>query len=237
MQEDDRLLVGLDFSLASPDMIEVLLDDIGDPSVFAEIARANTHRPEILNLLLEHPETPDEVRDFIRGTMNLPVPAQVQVPVPVKEKEVKKERAEKDPEARKESLTTKIQRLNISARIQLALRGGREIRGILARDSNKEVMLSVLENGKITDSEIELITKSRSVLEEALRRISKNREWMKNYSIVHGLVNNPKTPPGIAVTHITDLRTKDLIMLEKNKGVAEVVRSGAKRVLNVRKPR
>ncbi len=225
MAEDEKILIGLDFALASQDVIEVLIDDIEDPAVFNEIARANVHRPEILTMLIEHPDTPADVRSFISQTMQLPVPQK------------KEERIEKVQEERRQSLTTKIQKLTISARIQLALKGGREIRGILARDSNKEVMLSVLENGKITDSEIELLAKSRSVLEEALRRISKNREWMKNYAVVLALVNNPKTPPGISVTHVSDLRTKDLIVLERNKGVAEVVRGAAKRLLTVRKPK
>ena len=225
MAEDEKLRIGLDFALASQDVIEILIDDIEDPALFDEIARANVHRPEILTMLMEHPDTPAEVRKFISETMHLPV------------LQKKKEHIEKEPESKHESLTTKIQKLTISARIQLAMKGGREIRGILARDSNKEVMLSVLENGKITDSEIELLAKSRSALEEALRRISKNREWMKNYAVVLALVNNPKTPPGISVTHVSDLRTKDIVVLERNKGVAEAVRSAAKKLLNVRKPK
>ncbi|MHB8881590.1 MAG: hypothetical protein ACYC69_08820 [Thermodesulfovibrionales bacterium] len=225
MADDQKILIGLDFSLASKDVLEVLIDDVDDPAVYDEIAKANVHRPEILTMLLEHAETPAEVRSFISGHINLPVPQRAAEP------------KEKPEEMRRESMTSKIQKLSISARIQLALKGGREIRGILARDSNKEVMLSVLDNGKITESEIEMIAKSRSVLEEALRRISKNREWMKNYAIVVGLVNNPKTPPGIAVSFVSDLRVKDLVTLERNKGVAEVVRGAAKRLLNVRKPK
>jgi hypothetical protein len=227
MAEDEKILIGLDFSFASQDVIDILIDDMEDPAMFFEIARANVHRPEILNMLIEHPDTPGEVRKFISETMQLPVP----------QKKVEPKAREREPEARRESLTSKIQKLPISARIQLALKGGREIRGILARDPNKEVMLSVLDNGKITDSEIELLAKSRSVLEEALRRISKNREWMKSYAVVLALVNNPKTPPGISVTHVSDLRTKDLIALERNKGVAEAVRGAAKKLLNVRKPK
>jgi hypothetical protein len=98
-------------------------------------------------------------------------------------------------------------------------------------------MLSVLENGKITESEVEMIARSRSVIEEALRRISRNREWMKNYPILFAIVTNPKTPPGISVAHVSSLKTKDLGLLEKNKNVAEAVRSAVKKLFQARKPR
>lgn len=222
--EEDKILIGLDYGLTSQEVIETLIEDVADIGMYGEIARANVKRPEILTLLMKNANTPDDVREFISGVVHLPAALQA-------------EKEEKHEEARKESLTTKIQKLSVSARIQLAMKGGREIRGILARDSNKLVMLAVLANGKITESEIELIAKSKQTLEEALREISKNREWMKNYSIMHAITTNPKTPAGVAVGYVTGLKTKDLIMLEKNKNVSEAVRSGAKRILAARKPK
>jgi hypothetical protein len=227
--EETAKLIALDYSNASQEILEILLGDTSEPDIFDEVAKANLHRPEILRLILENPDTPEEVRKFVEERLSLPAKASLAM--------VKVEKAKETREGRAESLTSKIQSLSISARIQLALKGGREIRSILARDSNKEVMLSVLENGKVTESEIEMIARNRQVIEEALRRISRNREWMKTYAIVHALVTNPKTPPGIAVTHVSDLKTKDLVILEKNKNVAEAVRSATKRLLSVRKPK
>ncbi len=227
--EDTLKLIPLDYSSASPEMLEILLGDSSEPAIFDEVARANLNRPEILRLILENPETPEEVRKFVEGHLSLPAQGSLDM--------VKPEKARQAREVRATSLTTKIQSLSVSARIQLALKGGREIRGILARDSNKEVMLSVLENGKITESEIEMIARNRQVIEEALRRISRNKEWMKNYAVVIAIVTNPKTPPGIAVTHVTALKTKDLVILEKNKNISEAVRSATKRLLQARKPK
>jgi hypothetical protein len=228
--EESRQLIGLDLSMASREVIEVLIEDISETDVFEEIAKANVRRPEILMMLVENHDTPEGVKEFVSRTLSIPVTQRKEL---VK---VDRERSERHKEIRRESLLQKIQRLTVSARIQLALKGGREIRGILARDTNKEVMLSVLENGKITTSEIELIAKSRQALEEALRRISKNREWMKNYAVVLALVSNPKTPAGIAVTRVSDLRTRDLIILERNRNVAEAVRIAAKKLLHARRP-
>lgn len=219
-------LIELDLAVVSPDVISVLIEDVSDPAIFGEIARANTARPEVLKLLLDSAGTPDDVRDYVAGTMKVPALRKQQAPD-----------SEGAKDSRGETLLQRIQKLSVSARVQLALKGGREIRGILARDPNKEVALSILENGKITESEVELIAKNRSALEESLRRISKNREWMKKYSIVYALVTNPKTPAGIAVTFVSSLKTKDLSALEKNRNISEAVRIAAKKLLLVRRPR
>ena len=224
--DEPKILIGLDFSVASKEVIEILIDDAADPALFQDIARTNINRPDILKLLYDHPDTPEEVRNYISGMLHVPAKLSTEVA-----------RKEKPREARTQNILLRIQNLGVGERIQLALKGGRDIRTILIKDTNKEVMLSVLDNQKITDTEVELIARSRSVPDEALRRIAKNREWLKNYAIVHALVTNPKTPAGISVSMVSDLRLKDLVILEKNKNVPDVIRSAAKRLLSVRKPK
>lgn len=224
--DEPQILIGLDYSVASRDVIEIMIEAADDADIFQEIARANTNRPEILTLLYDHPDTPEDVRRLISGSLHLPAKTAAEIA-----------RVEKPKEVRVQNILQKIQTLTVSERVQLAMKGSREVRGILIKDTNKEVMLSVLDNQKITDTEIELIARSRSIHEEALRRISKNREWLKCYAVVHALVTNPKTPPGISVALIGDLKTKDLIILEKNKNVPEVIRGATKRLLQARKPK
>jgi hypothetical protein len=222
--EETRALLGIDLATASKELIELLIEDALDASIFKEIAKANINRPEILNVLLENPDAPDDVRQEVSRSLHVPVKTQ---------KEIVK--AKKPPEERTQSILQRIQRLSVSERIHLALRGGKEIRSILLRDPNKEVTLTVLDNPKITDTEIELIAKSRSVADEALRKITKKREWMKNYGVIMSLVTNPKTPPGIAIPLVSELKTRDLAILEKNKNVVEGVRATAKKILRARK--
>ena len=222
--EETRALSGIDIATASKELIELLIEDTLDTSTFKEIAKASINRPEILTVLLENPDTPDDVRLEVSRTM----------PVPVKtQKEIVK--VKKPPEERTQSILLRIQKLSVSERIHLALRGGKEIRTILLRDSNREVALTVLDNPKVTDTEIELIAKSRSIADEALRKITKKREWMKNYGVIMSLVTNPKTPPGIAIHLVNELKTRDLAILEKNKNVVEGVRATAKKLLRARK--
>ena len=224
--EDSNILISLDLSVASREVIEVLIEEAADPVIFDEIAHANESRKEILELLFHYADTPEQVKTYISGILQTPVRSSA---VPVVQ--------QRSREVRPQNLLQKVQSLSVGERLQLALKGGREIRSILVKDTNKEVMLSVLENQKITESEVEMIARSRSVPEEALRRISKNREWLKNYAISFALVTNPKAPPGIAVTLISGLKIKDLVILEKNKNVPELVRSAAKRLLAARKPK
>ncbi|RPI36662.1 MAG: hypothetical protein EHM54_05145 [Nitrospiraceae bacterium] len=224
--EDPKILVGLDLSVASREVIELLIEEAEEPAIFDEIAHANEGRHEILEFLFHYPGTPEQVKTYISGILRM----QAKPPA----EEITHHRAR---EAKPQNLLQKVQSLSVGERLQLAMKGGREIRSILVKDTNKEVMLSVLDNQKITESEVEMIARSRSVPEEALRRIVKNREWLKNYAIAYALVTNPKTPPGIAITLITGLKIKDLVILEKNKNVPELVRSGAKRLLAARKPK
>jgi hypothetical protein len=212
--------------VASREVIEVLIEEAADPAIFDEIAHANESRHEILELLFHYPDTPQQVKTYISGILQTPVRSSAEPVV-----------QQRPRETRPQNLLQKIQSLSVGERLQLALKGGREIRSILVKDTNKEVMLSVLENQKITESEVEMIARSRSVPEEALRRISKNREWLKTYAISFALATNPKTPPGIAVTLISGLKIKDLVILEKNKNVPELVRSAAKRLVSARKPK
>ena len=222
--EEDRILIGIDFSNASKEVIELLIEDASETSIFEEIAKANMNRPEILTLLLENPDIPDEVRQQVAGALQVPVKARSEI-VKVK----------KSPEVRTQTILQKIQKLSVSNKIHLAMRGGKEIRSILLRDPSKEVVLTVLENPKLTETEIELISKSRSIPDEVLRKITKKRGWMKNYNVILGLVTNPKTPPGVSVVLVNELKTRDLAILEKNKNVIEGVRATAKKILRARK--
>ncbi|MEW6586754.1 MAG: hypothetical protein AB1442_14250 [Nitrospirota bacterium] len=221
---ENKILLELDLSTASAMAIELLIEDAADESIFEEIAKANMNRPEILTLLYEHPDTPDGVRQAISDVLHVPVKKRAEIAKP-----------QRTQEERTQTILQKIQKLSVAERIQLALRGGKEIRSILLRDPNKEVAITVLENPKLTEPEIESVARSRTISDEALRRITKKREWMKTYSVILALATNPKTPPGIALPLLTELKTRDLALLEKNKNVAEGIRNTAKKLYRARK--
>jgi hypothetical protein len=221
--EEQRLLE-LDLSSSPMQVIELLIEDVSDPSVFEEIAKANMKRPEILKLLLDNPSTPETVRQQVAEVLQVPVETTHGI-----------EKVKKTPEVRTHSIYQKTQGLSFSEKRLLALRGGKEVRSILLKDPNKEISLTVLDNPKITETEVELVAKSRSSPDEAIRKIIKKREWMKKYSIVLAIVSNPKTPAGVGIPLLSGLKTKDLASLEKNKNISEAIRSTAKTLLRGRK--
>jgi len=128
----------------------------------------------------------------------------------------------------------KILLLNTAQKAILAMKGGREERLILVRDSNRSVALAVLRNGRITEQEVESMARMRNVVEEVLRQIGASREWTKNYAVVLSLVSNPRTPPGVTTNLVSRLTNHDLKLVAKNRDVPELIRRMAKRILDTR---
>ena len=137
---------------------------------------------------------------------------------------------EKD-EKRAKSRYQEIQDLSVPDKVKLAMSGDKEARSILIKDSNKQIQVAVLDSPRITEPEIVSIANSRNVGEDILRKIASNRDWMKNYQIRLGLVNNPKTPLTIGLRIISTLMMSDLKRLAKSKGVSSVLTAAANRYL------
>jgi hypothetical protein len=139
-----------------------------------------------------------------------------------------------DVSAERVSLIRRIMFMNTKDRMKLAMKGDREARGILVRDSNKVVCSAVVNNPRITEQEIEKIAAMRTVAAEVLRIISMNRTWARSYLIIHNLARNPRTPIPTAMNILPRIRTKDLQTLMQNKNVSEAVRRQAYRLSQVR---
>ncbi len=133
------------------------------------------------------------------------------------------------------SMINRIMRMNMKDRIRLALKGDREARNILIRDPNRVVAQAVVQNKRITDQEIEKIASMRTVPEDILRQIAVNRQWARNYSVVHNLARNPRTPIGNVMGILTRLQMRDLLALAKNRNVSDAVRKQAGRISVMRK--
>jgi hypothetical protein len=122
------------------------------------------------------------------------------------------------------SALQKISKLDIKGRIQLAMKGSKEDRSILIRDSTKLVALAVLESPKITDGEVEKVAAQKNVLEAVLRQIPMKRRFVKNYGVVRNLVGNPRTPLDVSLGLMKNLLTADLKNLSGNKEVSDTIR-------------
>jgi len=137
--------------------------------------------------------------------------------------------------AEKVALIVRIMKMNVKDRIKLAMKGDREIRGILIRDPNKVVAQAVVQNPRLTEQEVEKIAAMRTVPEEILRQIASNRRWARLYPIIHNLVRNPRTPVAISMNLLPRLHVKDLEALGKNRNIPDAIRTQAFRLSKTRR--
>jgi hypothetical protein len=131
---------------------------------------------------------------------------------------------------RRDSVLQKISKLDIRGRITLAMRGTKEERSILIRDSTKLVALAVLDSPKVSDGEVEKIALQKNVLEAVLRAIPMRRRYAKNYNITRNLVQNPRTPLDLSLGLMKNLLIHDLKNLSGNKEVSDTIRKVALRM-------
>jgi hypothetical protein len=133
-------------------------------------------------------------------------------------------------EERRQSKQVQIQSLPMVEKIKLAMTGDKETRGILIKDSNRQVQEAVLENQRLTDHEIVAIVTSRVTSEEILRKVADDRNWAKYYQVRLGLVGNPKTPLPISLKLLDTLMLADLKRLAKSKSIPNVIATAAHRL-------
>ena len=180
------------------------------------------------------PEKPGELSEADAESLARAVQAgEDTVAVPA---ELTEEAAEEQPaEAREQTLYTRILAMPMGERIKLALRGNKDARTILLRDTNKLVRRFVLLNVRITDGEVIAVARNRNVDEEMLRIITQRREWMRNYQVRLAIATNPKTPLPLALRQVAGLAERDLRQLAKSKNVPEAVAAHARRLLFARR--
>jgi hypothetical protein len=131
-----------------------------------------------------------------------------------------------------ETKLTAVQRLaamSFTDRLKAAMKGTREIRAILIRDTNKMIAAAVLSSPMLTEPEVESFARMANVSEDVLRTIGTNRAWLKNYSVVIALTKNPKTPVALSMNLIQRLGDRDLNMLSVDRNVPESLRAAARR--------
>src|SRR5205807_3358892 len=132
------------------------------------------------------------------------------------------------------TLIRRVMLMTVKDRVKLGLKGDREARSILIRDSNRVVASAVIHNPRVTDQEAENIASMRTVSDEVLRIIAMNRAWARSYPIIHNLARNPRTPIPTAINILPRIHTRDLQHISQNRNVSEAVRRQAYRLVSTR---
>ncbi|MCL2625509.1 MAG: hypothetical protein FWD46_01655 [Cystobacterineae bacterium] len=133
-------------------------------------------------------------------------------------------------EGKRLSLSQKILKMSVSEKIKLAMRGNKEIRTLLLRDTNRLVAVAAIQSPRITEAEILGIAQNRTTSEEILRIVFRNREWLKFYPIKLALTKNAKVPQAISMQLLSTLRESDVRALAKDKNVPNVIQTMAKKL-------
>jgi len=129
----------------------------------------------------------------------------------------------------RDSVTNKLAKMNFTERLKAAMKGTREMRAVLVRDTNKTVAAAVMSSPKLTEQEVETFCRMGSVSEDVLRIVARNRHWMKNYKIVLGLAKNPKTPVAISLNLLPRIQQKDLTQMAIDRNIPDPLRIAAKK--------
>jgi len=134
----------------------------------------------------------------------------------------------------RETLIEKVSRMTVVEKIKAAVTGNMETRALLIRDSNKIISRAVLQSPKISETEAENYAAAKNVSDEVLRLIAQNRKFIKSYTVLRALVNNPRAPIDVTMPLIIRINERDLKGLTLNRNVPDVIRSLANKMIKQR---
>ena len=217
--------------------ILVLLVEDPDREIRAVAEETLSRIPEeAVKTFLGRSDTPIGLREFFgdRGIfpdeilpVELEAEAGVDVDAPLIDAGAPDEFGDDDED--RETALQKLTKMTFTGRLKAAVRGSREMRAILIRDSNKMIAAAVLSSPKLSGPEIEAFAKMPSISEEILRMIATNRAWTKSYNVLLGLTKNPKTPLVMTLNFMTRLSSRDLQKLAVDRNVPEPLRMAARK--------
>jgi hypothetical protein len=218
--------------------ILALLVEDGDSEIRETAERTLTLIPlAALKAFLGRSDVPIDLREFFgdRGIFPDTIPSLEpagDLDTPLIEEALADLAASDDDDDSRASVVQRLAEMSFTDRLKAAIKGSREMRAILVRDTNKMIAAAVLSSPRLTDAEVESFARMTSVTEDVLRVIGHNRGWMKRYPIVVALTKNPKTPVAMSLNLMARLNDRDLATLSVDRNVPEPLRVAArKRVL------
>jgi len=220
-----------------PKELQQVLQDPATPLSVLSFSATNLspHRKELGDVLLGNPSLPGELRVWLESALALIAEAESSessegpAPLPPAGESPKPRREEGD--RKRVTATQRTQHMSVVQKVKAALTGSQEERMILVRDSNKLVARAVMQSPKLSEHEVENYASMKDICEEALRVITLNRKFMKLYTIVRALANNPRTPIDVGLHLLPRVYDADLKRLALNRNVSDVIRHAAEKIL------
>jgi hypothetical protein len=135
-------------------------------------------------------------------------------------------------EEAQKSLFAQIQQMTVMQKVKLARMGNKEARGLLIRDRNKVVASAAIRSPRISENEVAVYARMRSLSDEVVRIIAANRDWTKSYAVKLGLATNPRCPLPSAMKFLNHLQDRDLKAVMRSKDVPSPISTHARRILS-----
>jgi len=202
--------------------------------VEATLERVSTQPPRGLHLRVA--PLADELRAAIEAclTRTLRGESPSAAPVPVTEADAalafQEEATGLAAEGR--SIQAQLREMSHTERVRLALSGGKAARAALIRNPQPAYHPFVVQNPKITLSEVAAIAKNPNVAPDALRLIAGNAQHMADPAVRLAIVKNPRVDAQIALKFLPRLSPAQLRQLARSEDVRANIRSAALRLVN-----
>lgn len=258
----ELFLPGEQFPLAGKALSAVLLFPVNDDrlEIFGTVARLTAENPIGAHLTLD--PLPDDVRSGLEAYLTEVLRGE-SPPVRFKTEEddavfnemllsddtpVEEERAEVDKSIlhqqhatgrahQARSVYVQVKEMSIPEKIKLAMQGGKAARAVLIKDPQPLIHQYVLKNPRITNAEIDQISKMPTVSVEVIRQIATNKQWMNDPTIRWNIIRNPKTNTQLAVSYLRQLPPQKLKILAKSQNVKGAISSAAFKLMQTKSGR
>jgi len=222
---------GADDSILA-DLVEHGPDEV--IAVFSEDAALLEAKPFLKEALRKNPRTPNSVRVALSEKRSARAEKPFVRETPGKEGFHLDLTDEARSKVDEQNIYKVVAGLNTGQKLKLALSGNKAARDLLIKDSNRIISMAVLKNPRITEEEVQKVAHTKGTSDDMLRQISKNKEWVKSYSIRVGMLTNPKTPLTVSLKLLDTVYEKDLHSIAKSKNIPNALASAARRKLEAK---
>ncbi|MGB9736148.1 MAG: hypothetical protein ACP5JP_07930 [bacterium] len=125
----------------------------------------------------------------------------------------------------------KIDGMPVGVRKTLSKSHNRDVIEKLLYDQEPSVIKVLINNPKITESDVIKIVSRRPNSEGILRTVYNNHRWKYRYRVQCSLAMNPYTPTDISLSILPELFSTDLLKIANDVRLSEVVRLQARMIL------
>jgi hypothetical protein len=112
---------------------------------------------------------------------------------------------------------------------------GEELAALLHRDA-PDVLHALLNNPALTDADVCLLLRRRTLPSEIVEEISQRKPWLRIYAVKKALVSHPHTPRLVTLRLLRELYLMDLVEIALQPGVPAEARHNAEEQLSARLP-